>query len=73
MDFECTRFPEGSWHTCCLQHDLAYGDGGGLKDKLKADTALALCVTRKGHPGVAVLMLVGVLIFGNFHYRWRSK
>ena len=42
----CSLSPDGSWRHCCDEHDLAYFVGGSLRDKLRADLALARCITR---------------------------
>lgn len=61
LDLECTGWPEGNWHNCCVQHDYAYADG---HNKWKADFKLAVCVAKKGHPINALVMWVGVTVGG---------
>jgi hypothetical protein len=56
-DFQCTLWPEGWWHHCCIQHDL-----GG------ADLDLAFCVIESApnvYVGgvVAFVMLAGLILF----------
>ena len=65
-DMECTKWPEGDWHDCCVAHDYAYSEG---KNKWKADFDLARCVAKKGktrfaHAGIALTMWIGVTLFG---------
>lgn len=60
-DYECTNFPEGNWHHCCVRHDYAYADG---ENKWLADARLGWCVTKKGHPIIGPLMWLGVTLFG---------
>lgn len=60
----CTMFPEGDWHDCCVQHDLAYRDirkgVWNFRARRAADLALYRCVRSKGHPHTAALMFLGV-------------
>ena len=60
-DWECTKFPEGNWHKCCVKHDWDYAEG---RNKWAADSALALCVLKQWHPLVALAMWVGVTVGG---------
>lgn len=60
-DMECSKWPEGRWHDCCMEHDYDYIDG---ENKWKADGKLWLCVTKRGHPITASLMWLGVTIGG---------
>lgn len=61
----CTLWPDLSWAECCWRHDLAYSLGA---DKLQADWALFQCVAPHD-PISAVLMLLGVTLFGWIFYR----
>lgn len=72
-DMECSKWPDGDWHHCCVIHDYDYVEG---VNKFKADIKLARCVMeaswRKGglprfpvaHIGNGLLMWLGVTIFG---------
>lgn len=60
-DYECTNFPEGNWHECCVAHDYAYAEG---VNKWKADSTLALCIAKKKHPVVGLVVWLGVTIGG---------
>lgn len=51
---------------CCDMHDIAYAM---QMDKLKADLDLAFCVAKTGHAGIALIMFLGVTIFGGIWYR----
>jgi hypothetical protein len=57
-DLECTFWPEGWWHHCCIAHDL-----GGT------DAELASCVIQSA-PNVvlgalvALVMVAGLALFG---------
>jgi len=60
-DYECTNFPEGNWHACCVQHDYDYAEG---VNKWKADAKLAWCIVKKKRPLVALVVWIGVTIGG---------
>lgn len=70
----CTLFPEGNWHDCCVVHDQAYTIGGGYRKKMEADIELMRCVAEKMHPYIAMIMFIGVRLFGGPHwphkFRW---
>jgi hypothetical protein len=57
----CTLFPEGSYTSCCENHDAAYGAG---YDRAKADRDLRDCVIACGRPHLAWIMWAGVRAFG---------
>lgn len=77
----CSLFPDGSfaksdaWCECCIQHDIAYWQGGTLEQKQQADLELKKCVMRlTGNTVLAETMYQGVKygghpIFPNW-YRW---
>jgi len=67
----CTKFPEGNWTKCCLQHDEDYETGGTEKDRKKADKKLKNCVTKKGHMFIALIMYIGVRILGKSHFHYK--
>lgn len=62
----CTLWFDGNWRHCCDVHDVAYTTSSG---KLMADFDLAVCVAQTGHPGIALIMLAGVTLFGWIFYR----
>lgn len=64
----CTLWLQGTWRHCCEAHDIAYGAGF---DKLQADLDLGLCVAQTGHPLMAIVMVLGVLLFGWLF--WKPK
>lgn len=66
----CTGWFDGSWRHCCDLHDLAYSLG---VDKLTADLDLFECVVNAGHPVIAGIMLIGVVLFGWLFYRRRRQ
>jgi len=77
----CSLFPDGTiadrtlWCDCCLQHDIAYWQGGTEAQRLQADEQLKTCVAAKTHdPVLAQTMFLGVRaggqpVFPNW-YRW---
>lgn len=70
----CTAWPDGDWEDCCRDHDVAYRSGHrGFAQRRRADLHLLTCVRKKGYPGLAVLMFLGVRGFGwlPFHQNYR--
>ena len=77
----CSLFPDGSlferdaWCECCVQHDIAYWQGGSLEQKQEADSELKACViAATDNELLAETMYQGVKygghpIFPNW-YRW---
>ena len=76
----CSAFPDGTyeekelWHSCCVEHDLAYWVGGSFDDREVADHELENCVEAVGKPTIAKLMLAGVRVGGTpwlpTRFRW---
>ncbi|MEN8135936.1 MAG: FAD-binding oxidoreductase [Thermodesulfobacteriota bacterium] len=76
----CSVFPDGTpgqkdlWRSCCVDHDLAYWQGGTRRQRMAADKALQECIAEVGVPKVAALMKVGVWFGGSpylpFPFRW---
>jgi protein tyrosine phosphatase (PTP) superfamily phosphohydrolase (DUF442 family) len=77
----CSLFPDGTikdrtkWCDCCLNHDIAYWQGGTAADRRKADETLRDCVRdRTNDKGLAETMYVGVRAGGHpafpAEYRW---
>lgn len=77
----CSLFPDSSlinaddWCQCCLQHDIAYWQGGTEDERLAADEALRDCVLeRTGDAQLAEAMYLGVRMGGSPYfknwYRW---
>lgn len=72
---ECTAWPEGNWHPCCVQHDYDYEEGGTIIDKIKADHRLARCVAGRHSLTMGFIMLAGVSILGIpawYNHRWQQ-
>lgn len=71
MTDHCTWWPEGWWADCCAAHDASYATA--VADRLDADLELARCVAESGDPllsfAVAVVMLIGVRLFGRRYWR----
>ena len=77
----CSMFPEGTfgngdlWEECCVEHDIAYWQGGTVADRLAADERLRECVEQKtGNRVLARMMYDGVRAGGSpsfpTWYRW---
>lgn len=66
----CTLWIDGSWRHCCDLHDFHYD---ALYDKLWADIELYKCVADTGYPIIAIVMFIGVTLFGSLFYYRRDK
>lgn len=77
----CSLFPDRSpiderdWRDCCVQHDIAYWQGGTAEMRKDADIVLRQCVLEKsGDATLAELMYNGVRLGGGPYfpnwYRW---
>ena len=71
----CSRFPDGSYYSCCYLHDFAYWAGGTEEERKAADDALRACVREiTGSGFLAGLMYWGVRMAGgpgrDTTYRW---
>jgi hypothetical protein len=44
----CSLWPDGTWDTCCVEHDVAYWCGGSPAARLRADAVLNACVQTDG-------------------------
>ena len=71
----CSRFPDGSYYSCCYLHDFAYWAGGTADERKTADDALRACVREKADSGfLAGVMFWGVRLGGgpghDTTYRW---
>jgi len=40
----------GSWVSCCMEHDISYWCGGTKQDRMDADNKLEQCIAKKGYP-----------------------
>ena len=62
------------WEGCCRNHDVAYHQGGTVKERWRADVQLMCCVAHKGYPTIGFLMYLAVRIGGlpifPTSYRW---
>ena len=65
---------EGSWHSCCVEHDMAYWCGGTNAARRIADRTLRTCVAAHGGDNIAGWMYLGVRLGGAawlpFTWRW---
>jgi len=74
----CSLFPDASlinnhdWCECCLEHDIAYWQGGTASQREQADIKLKHCVLeRTGDAVLANLMYEGVRFGGSpYFYNW---
>ncbi len=74
----CSLFPDRSliensdWCECCLEHDIAYWQGGTKAQRLEADQKLRDCVLEKtGNRTLAETMYQGVRLGGSpYFYNW---
>ena len=60
---------------CCVRHDWAYYQGGGVKDRSRADKAFYNCVKQTKHGWIAPFRWFGVRLGGwgilpFFDWRW---
>ena len=66
----CSRFPDGNitgefkWRHCCIQHDIAYWQGGTSEQRAEADYQLQKCVAATGEAFTGDLMHLGVRMGG---------
>lgn len=74
----CSLFPDASlisnhdWCECCLEHDMAYWQGGTISQRQQADIKLKHCVLdRSDDPVLANVMYEGVRFGGSpYFYNW---
>ena len=74
----CSLFPDRSlinsddWCECCLEHDVAYWQGGTEAQRVIADQMLRDCVLEKtGNQALAEAMYQGVRFGGSpYFYNW---
>lgn len=73
----CSRFPDGDYGECCIEHDQYYFFGGHWQERIKADNKLFQCVRNKWklyHKILAPAMWIGVRIgwapIWPTSYRW---
>ncbi len=77
----CSLFPDGTfsdkakWQDCCIEHDIAYWQGGTEEDRLNADFELKRCIfERTGDSILAQTVYDAVRTWGSplfpTWYRW---
>lgn len=77
----CSLFPDGTftnktlWLDCCIEHDIAYWQGGTEEDRRNADQRLKDCIQeRTGDAALAQLVYDAVRTWGGpafpTWYRW---
>lgn len=58
--------------SCCVEHDKAYGRGGWIISRFKADWNLFTCIWQK-NKAIAVVIFLGVRLFGMFEFEYGKK
>jgi len=77
----CSLFPDGTikdkekWKQCCIEHDIAYWQGGTKQDRINADIKLRDDILKKtGNKELAELVYQAVRTWGGpafpSWYRW---
>ena len=56
----CSRWPDGSYGSCCKRHDWRYAQPGDRHDRARADRELRTCVTEKAGAFMGWVMWLGV-------------
>ena len=68
------RVPDGSWQSCCVEHDMAYWCGGSAEERRATDALFRACVTDHGGRALAALLYWSVRVSGNpwlpVYWRW---
>ena len=58
----CSMSPDGDWRHCCVEHDVAYFNGGTSEMRANADEHLRLCIQLQGlSKGGFMIPIYGVL------------
>lgn len=63
----CSKFPDGDYRDCCVEHDKTYYVGGNWTQRWHSDKKLYECVAAKNgfeHKFIAPVMWLGVRAFG---------
>lgn len=68
----CNVFNNPFRETYCIEHDKAYGRGGWVLSRLKADCKLFKCIC-KNNIIVAIIVFLGVRLFGMFEFEYGKK
>ena len=70
----CTLSPDGTWQSCCVDHDMVYWCGGSSAARCLADEKFRSCIAAKGGGATASIMYWGVRLGGNpwlpTYWRW---
>ncbi len=61
------RIPDFNFGDCCDAHDLDYGGCTG-RDRATADWSMFVCISSKGHPGLALIYFGAVRAAGGSFY-----
>jgi len=70
----CTLWPDGTWQSCCVEHDMVYWGGGSAEARRVADAQLRACVTDHGGHALATILYWSVQVGGHpwvpVYWRW---
>ena len=70
----CSAWPDGSYRSCCIAHDIRYWCGGESDERAHADREFYNCVREKTNPAYARVMRIGVSVGGHpllpLPWRW---
>ena len=62
---DSSSLPDGSWVSCCVEHDIPYWCGGTRDERRAADARFRQCVADADHPWLAAWMEWGVRVGGH--------
>jgi hypothetical protein len=70
----CSMWPDSTWVSCCVEHDVDYWCGGNARARGASDAGLGACVRARAGRHVGDLMYWGVRAGGipwqPFPWRW---
>lgn len=69
----CSDWPDGSWASCRVDHDIAYWCGGSCADRAQADDGLRRCVADSSSAAMGAIMYLGVRLGGLPWYPTASR
>ena len=52
----CTLWPNGTWQSCCVDHDMVYWCGGSATERRLADEQLRRCIAERGGGSLDTIM-----------------
>jgi hypothetical protein len=70
----CTLWPDGTWQSCCVEHDVLYWCGGSADARRVADEQFRACVSDHGGRALAPILYWSIRLGGNpwlpVYWRW---